>query len=257
MTNERDYRDVTELPGSPAKGDELRRAIHRHALVRSYAAGRDVLDVACGTGQGLAVIARDARRVIAGDVTETNLRTAKAITRGIPLIRFDAERLPFRDSTFDLLAILEAIYFLGDPTSFLRETSRVLRTGGIVIVGTVNPRWRDFGAAEMSRHYLDSRALHDILLAGGFTAEIFAAFAAPNDAASQLTSLIRRISSALAVPWPSAVRWAIRRAIYRTISAHPVSLEHISAENEPLVKVERRRVNHTHQILYAIGTKRP
>src|SRR5436309_1517829 len=46
----------------------------------------------------------------------------------------DAQCLPFSDSTFDNLVMLDVLHHLEFPVLFFREAERVLRTGGRIVM---------------------------------------------------------------------------------------------------------------------------
>ena len=54
------------VPG--IEGEIVYEHVHRYAFARRYAAGRRVLDVACGEGYGSAMLARAAREVVGVDI---------------------------------------------------------------------------------------------------------------------------------------------------------------------------------------------
>jgi 2-polyprenyl-3-methyl-5-hydroxy-6-metoxy-1,4-benzoquinol methylase len=62
-----DYCTVTELPGSNATKEQLARLYHRYHFAAGFCEGKDVLEVACGAGQGLGYLARKAKSVVGGD----------------------------------------------------------------------------------------------------------------------------------------------------------------------------------------------
>jgi demethylmenaquinone methyltransferase/2-methoxy-6-polyprenyl-1,4-benzoquinol methylase len=102
------------------------------------AAGADVLDVACGTGDLSAHFARaQARSVVGLDYTAAMLEIArtKALREGgaVGAIRFvegDAQALPYADATFDIVTIAFGIRNVLDPLRAIAEFRRVLRPGG-------------------------------------------------------------------------------------------------------------------------------
>lgn len=52
--------------------------------------------------------------------------------------------IPYKDSSFDVVVSMEVIEHLVDTESFLKECSRILRTGGRVIISTPNLHyWRN------------------------------------------------------------------------------------------------------------------
>ncbi|HOM17804.1 MAG TPA: hypothetical protein PLQ00_10775, partial [Thermoguttaceae bacterium] len=59
-----DYTGVTELPGNLAHKEQLSILMTRYHWAAQYARDREVLEAACGAGQGLGYLRRTARRVV-------------------------------------------------------------------------------------------------------------------------------------------------------------------------------------------------
>ncbi|MHB8634802.1 MAG: ubiquinone/menaquinone biosynthesis methyltransferase [Thermoplasmatota archaeon] len=97
-------------------------------------AGRDVLDVACGTGDLASAARRRGAHVTGVDFSLPMLREALAKEPLAPWVAGDALRLPFRDASFDALTIGFGIRNLDDPVAGLREMRRVVRPGGHILV---------------------------------------------------------------------------------------------------------------------------
>ena len=92
------------------------------------------LDVACGTGQSAKALIALANRVDAVDVSAEMLAECEPH----PHIHFQAapaERLPFVDSTFDLLTVGLAFHWF-DQSAFLDEARRLLKPGGWLVIYT-------------------------------------------------------------------------------------------------------------------------
>jgi SAM-dependent methyltransferase len=83
----------------------------------------------------------------------------------VPLVQGDAQRLPFRDGSFDLAcSAYGALPFVADSAAVMREVARVLRPGGRWVFATTHPfRWcflDDPGPAGLvvESSYFDRRA---------------------------------------------------------------------------------------------------
>lgn len=120
-------------------GEANARFVER--LVELGARGR-MLDVGCGPGHmALMICARvpDAR-VVGVDLARTMLaharrhRAASEHGRRIALSVADAKHLGFADGAFDAVFSNTILHHIPDPLPFLRETRRVLRPGGVLLV---------------------------------------------------------------------------------------------------------------------------
>jgi SAM-dependent methyltransferase len=107
-----------------------RRSLVRR-LLNGVPAGR-ALDVGCGGGGNTGVL-----RDLGWDVTglEHSPAAAQIATgRGITVVRGDARALPFADTCMDLVMSTDMWEHIEDDDAVARETVRVLRPGGRVLV---------------------------------------------------------------------------------------------------------------------------
>ena len=150
-----DYSTVTEIPGDKATQEQMDRVFQRYRFAIDFCEDKDVLEVACGAGQALGYLARKARRVVGGDCTEKLLTSAKHYYKDrAELYLLDAHQLPFRDRSFDVVILFEAIYYLAQPQEFVAEAYRVLRGNGVLLIATVNKDWPEFNPSPYSIRYL-------------------------------------------------------------------------------------------------------
>jgi SAM-dependent methyltransferase len=111
----------------------------RYLWAAPTAAGRDVLDAACGVGWGsLLLLAAGARSVTGVDIDEGALASARGRARGAEFVRGDLLSLPFADASFDLVVSFESIEHVDDPALAIDEFRRVLRPGGMLLVSSPN-----------------------------------------------------------------------------------------------------------------------
>ena len=100
--------------------------------------GQDVLEVGCGRGGGAAfVFERFGPRSMTG--LDLSGRAIKRCRRrygrpGLTFVAGDAEQLPFADGSFDAVLSVESSHCYADPSRFWRETHRVLRPGGRLLL---------------------------------------------------------------------------------------------------------------------------
>jgi ubiquinone/menaquinone biosynthesis C-methylase UbiE len=93
-------------------------------------AGRDLLDIACGTGDlARAATARGAR-VTGVDFAPTMVSIAAAKAPGARFVVADAEALEFVDQSFDAATCSFGLWHMAEPDRALAEAARVLRHGG-------------------------------------------------------------------------------------------------------------------------------
>jgi SAM-dependent methyltransferase len=103
-----------------------------------------VLDVGCGSG----IVTRDIvnhtnGRVVAIDDSLEMIKTAKEVLKGLNVeLRIgDAERLPFKDNSFDIALCNLVLMWASNPQKVVKEMARVVKKGGKV-VASLEP---DFG----------------------------------------------------------------------------------------------------------------
>lgn len=97
------------------------------------------LDLGCGAGHACFAMAEGGARVTAYDVSGEMLAVVAAEARrrglaGVETRQGTADRLPFADATFDLVATRFSAHHWGDVPQALREARRVLKNSGTLIV---------------------------------------------------------------------------------------------------------------------------
>ena len=106
-------------------------------LARAQRARR-ILDVGCGTGRWLEILARPDRLAIGLDPSRGMLAQARARLPRVPLIQAQGEALPVADAAFDLVTLVHVLHHLTDPARFLVEAARCLRPNGVLaLIGSV------------------------------------------------------------------------------------------------------------------------
>lgn len=109
--------------------------------------GKDVLELACGTGRHTIRLAEAGARLTAVDFSRGMLEVAKkrlagahrTVTFGEADLR---ARLPFDDASFDLVVCCLAVEHVEDLGPVFREVRRVLRKGGAFVCSDMHPAMR-------------------------------------------------------------------------------------------------------------------
>jgi SAM-dependent methyltransferase len=100
-------------------------------------AGRDVVELGCGTAYFSAWLARRGERVVGVDLSPAQLATARSLQREFgpvfPLVRASAESVPLRDAGFDLAVSEYGASLWCDPYRWVPEAARLLRDGGLLV----------------------------------------------------------------------------------------------------------------------------
>lgn len=166
--------EVTELGGDEVTEEQVQRIFHRYVWSSTFSKQKDVLEVGCGTGQGLGYLLESSKTVEAGDYSEDILSIAREYYKDrINLKVFDAQNMPHSDNSKDVIILFEAIYYIPEVKRFINECRRVLRPGGIVLIATANKDLPDFNPSPHSFDYYGVHELNDIFSNNGFTCNFY------------------------------------------------------------------------------------
>jgi len=169
-----DYCSVTELSGDKVGNEQVERLYHRYCWAGHYCQGKDVVEVACGTGQGVGYLSEISKSIEAGDYSESILSiTRKHYGTRFTFRQFDAMNMPFDDYSKDVIIMFEAIYYIPDVDRFVQECARVLRPGGKVLIATANKDLYDFNPSPYSYEYFGVVELKEIFRQNGFSTKLF------------------------------------------------------------------------------------
>jgi SAM-dependent methyltransferase len=97
-------------------------------------AGKDAIELGCGTAYVSSWLARRGARVVGIDNSEAQLATARRLQRehglDFPLLHGNAEAIPYPDASFDFAVSEYGACLWADPHRWIPEAARLLRPGG-------------------------------------------------------------------------------------------------------------------------------
>ena len=125
------------LPDVPAENYWFRRHLAVYEWVAGRCAGLEVVDMACGEGYGVNVLARSARKVTGVDANpEAHEHARLKYTR--PGVRFVRDLVDSWSEPCDAVVFLQTIEHVQDPAAVLAHFREMLRPGGAAYVSTPN-----------------------------------------------------------------------------------------------------------------------
>lgn len=254
-----DFIAVTERGGETVSQAQLDRFYQRYLWAGYFAQGLDVLELACGTGPGLGHLQRVSRRLVAADISEPVLAAARGhYGNRIDLRQIDACNTGMDASSFDVVILFEAIYYLPDVDAFFVEVARLLRPGGQLLLAMANKDLFDFNPSPFSNRYFNPPELADCLIRYGFETSFFGGSPVPS--ASLKTRLLRSVkrfaSRHRLIPGSMNGKRFLKRLVFGPLVSMPLELDPSDAVYTAPLSIPADQPDTHHQVLYCIARKR-
>jgi SAM-dependent methyltransferase len=250
-----DYTTVTETWGLPASPEQLAMQYFRYRMAAELGRGGAVLEVGCGSGMGLPYLQAKARMVVGGDYTMALLREARTHLPDANLVRMDAQDLPFLDGSFDVVLMLEMIYYLPDQQAALAECRRVLKPGGKLMVCLPNRDRPDFNPSPYSTRYPDVREIATLFTGSGFDVRVYGGFAV--EAASSRDRILGPIRHVAVryrlIPDSMRAKSMIKRVLYGRLPTLGAVHDGMADYAEPVELEPSSGSDRNYKNLYAVG----
>lgn len=253
-----DFSGVTERSDEPATPGQIADMYHRYRFASELCAGRRVVEIACGTGQGLALLGRHAISVSGSDIDRGSVERARA-TYGerIPVELGSAGQMPFEDASADVLVLLEAIYYVPDVRSFFSECRRVLAPGGTLVISSTNPALFDFVPSAHSVRYYQARELAALMQDERFRPTLYG-YSATGELPKR-HRLLRPIKAALRrlglIPKSMRGKALVRRLLFGPLLRMPRDLSAVDVAYQPPVALPLDRACRDFRYLYLVGER--
>ena len=255
---ESEYLIVTERGGEPVSQAQVDRFYQRYLWAGSFCSGKDVLELACGTGPGLGYLRSVSRSLIAADLDGAIVDLARThYGDRVDVRQLDASNTGLPASAFDVVILFEAIYYMPDVERLLAEVARLLRPGGCFLVATANKDLFDFNPSPYSHRYYNPPELKGLLERHGFSAAFLGGSPVPE--AGPKTRLLRLLKR-LAVRWnlipgSMAGKRLLKRLVFGTLVTMPRELQVADAKAEPPQPIAPDCPDTRHLVLYCQATK--
>lgn len=162
--------------------DRYQHQIRKHWIEKMIDANRDALLLDIGSGEGVLTIdaTKKFRRAVGLEIAMSKIEKAVESSKGIKNIDFlvgDAEKLPFKNSVFNVTVCAEVLEHLPNPDKALEEISRITKEQVVVSVptkevcipykiysvfkGTREDKFSKFGEGHL-REYTPEKILEDL-----------------------------------------------------------------------------------------------
>jgi SAM-dependent methyltransferase len=254
----KNFVSVTECGGEYVSQAQVDRFIQRYVWAGEFSRGKEVLELACGTGPGLGYLKKISRRLVACDISEEVLDFARAhYGNRIDLRKLDACNTGLDSNSFDVVILFEAIYYLPDITAFFAEARRLLRPGGQLLLASANKDLFDFNPSPFSCRYFNPLELNELLLQCDFEPYFFGGspVSAPNFRA-QLLRLAKRLASRLRlIPSSMNGKRFLKRLVFGPLVKMPQELNSSDANYIAPQPIPADRSDTRHQVLYCLARK--
>ena len=116
--------------------------LNRYYFAEQLVSGKVVLDAACGTGYGSAIMAKNAKSVVGIDISQEAVDYANETYSDdkVEFVKGSVDDMPFKDNIFDIIVSFETIEHISAPQQnlFLKEIKRILKEDGMLLISSPN-----------------------------------------------------------------------------------------------------------------------
>lgn len=240
-----------EMPGTLVTQRQLQIICNRYYFAGCYVSGK-TLEVGCGPGIGLGYLSRRAE-VIGGDFNPDNLAYAKRHYNGrIGVVYLDAHKLQYKDKVFNTVLAMAVANYL-DMDKFLKESYRVLITGGKLVFCIPNPCVPGFRPSLLSNRYY---SLHDLRVMVkryyGYDTTIFGVFSEVKPPVIR-NKVVKLAGKCLNNKVGDKIRVPLSRKLLKTVPLPPEIAEGMAEYIEPDYLLSDEDTEHL--VFYVVGEK--
>jgi ubiquinone/menaquinone biosynthesis C-methylase UbiE len=145
--------------------------IEKELLVR-YGKGPSLFEIGTATGRFVGFVEETGWDYTGIDISAKMLRLSR--DNGCKLLQGDAEEIPLRSTIFDTVICLHTFHFLPDPLACIRESRRILKIGGRLILIFETDNWLrrmtlKTGMFESDQYYFTTQEVTSMIQNCGLT----------------------------------------------------------------------------------------
>lgn len=256
---ETNYVEVTETSGTLVSQEQVQRMYNRYNWARQYCKDKDVVEVACGSGQGIGLIGDVAASIVGGDISMDLLLMARdCYGDEFELIQFDASNMPFKDSSKDIIICFEAVYYFPDFKLFLKEVDRVLKKGGYLLISSANKDLSDFNRSPFTYSYYGVMEFKDVLHEKGFETEFFGDIDTKSDSLlSKILATIKKLAVTFnLMPKTMSGKRLLKRLVFGKLVELASDLRLLQFETNSINKIDDLKADVRHKVILVAAKKK-
>lgn len=251
--------DVTEISGDEVSAEQVERMCHRYLWASDYCRNKDVVEAACGAGQGLGHLASISKSVAAGDYAAEILAIAQRhYGDRIAMTTFDAADTPYPDASVDVVILFEALYYLPSADLFVEECLRILRPGGVILTATANKDLFDFNSSPHSYRSIGVRELHDLFSRHGLSVDCFGFMR--TDEISLRQKILRPIKKLAVqfnlIPETMQAKKILKRLVFGRLVPMPAEIDEGMIEYAAPSPIPCDRPDTSYKVIYCAAARR-
>lgn len=114
----------------------VQRVLERH--IKNTGPAARILDLGCGDGNNLTWLSQYASRAYGSDYNPVRLTRAKVLNPDATLFLADILDYPAEEDAFDIIFFNHVIEHIPDDIAALKAVYRILKPGGLLVLGTPN-----------------------------------------------------------------------------------------------------------------------
>ena len=143
----------------------------RRIVNKTPLSGGSLLDIGCGSGEYLKIFSEKL-----GKPNVAGLDIYKASVPGIKTFKGTAEKLPFKDKSFDTVFEKDALHHIKDKRKAIAEMKRVARKEIILVEANLNNRIIDAFIDKRFHQHFSAKALAEMLKGENYSIHFVEAF---------------------------------------------------------------------------------